>query len=391
MSGRWRWSVLAALIVLGATGCSDNQPGAVRPSVASASRPSSDVPTTAQISSPVSTSTVNEASRGRFRPTGAPMIARAEALAAPLPDGRVLVVGGCACADAEVYDPAIGTFSATGPVSHVRAQGETLTPLPDGRVLLAGGWSPSGLGVPEAEVYHPASGSFADVGDLIVPVAFHAAITLANGRVLLAGGADDEGDRLVVTQVFDPATNTFFRGQDLPGARAGAATATLEDGALIVGGAGSCTRDDPLPDALRVNDTGLVTSVATLITPRTGATAVGLVGDSVVVVAGSTSCRTEEPIGKAEILASGAAAFASAGETAPMLAAAAVLLDNGSVLVLGDGTPASVLYEMPAGVLVPGPDLTHARFRPAMVGLDDGSILVVGGSDERIAAEIYEP
>jgi len=80
----------------------------------------------------------------------------------------VLVEGGFACdptncgatqvdvsASAEVYDPMLGSFSATGNLATAR-QVHTATLLPDGDVLVASGWSDSNPGLNTAEIYQPA-------------------------------------------------------------------------------------------------------------------------------------------------------------------------------------------------------------------------------------------
>ena len=69
--------------------------------------------------------------------------ARAYHSAVLLTDGRVLLIGGhgnggTPAASTELYDPATGTFSATGPMTTPRL-GSTATLLADGRVLVAGG------------------------------------------------------------------------------------------------------------------------------------------------------------------------------------------------------------------------------------------------------------
>jgi hypothetical protein len=51
-----------------------------------------------------------------------------------LATGSVLVMSW----DAEVYDPASGTFHEAG---RVASDGASVTPLADGRILIAGGWS----------------------------------------------------------------------------------------------------------------------------------------------------------------------------------------------------------------------------------------------------------
>ena len=59
-----------------------------------------------------------------------------------LPNGKVLVAGGddagVALASAELYDPASGTWTATGSLATARYV-HTATLLPNGKVLVAGG------------------------------------------------------------------------------------------------------------------------------------------------------------------------------------------------------------------------------------------------------------
>jgi hypothetical protein len=90
---------------------------------------------------------------GAFSQTGSMTIARADHVAALLPDGRVLIAGGwdgsIDLASAELYDPATGEFSPAGTMATVR-QNHTAALLPDGRVLIAGG-----VGVASAELYGP--------------------------------------------------------------------------------------------------------------------------------------------------------------------------------------------------------------------------------------------
>jgi len=60
-----------------------------------------------------------------------------------LPNGKVLVAGGyngsTLVSSAELYDPASGTWTATGSLNTARGR-HTATLLPNGKVLVAGGW-----------------------------------------------------------------------------------------------------------------------------------------------------------------------------------------------------------------------------------------------------------
>lgn len=103
--------------------------------------------------------------------------------------------------------------------------GATATLLDDGRVLLLGGarvkagaatWFRAGdleAVIADAEVYDPKSGQFSAVGPMTRPRAFHQAVKLTNGQVVVLGGyTQDAGaaPRLDWTvEFFDPPTGTF--------------------------------------------------------------------------------------------------------------------------------------------------------------------------------------
>src|SRR5205823_4384289 len=91
-----------------------------------------------------------------------------------LQSGKVLVAGGqslsngnlAVVATSELYDPATGTWSATGSLSGRRSS-HAAVGLANGQVLVAGGTSGmiGGLGaLASAEVYDPGSGSWSNTG-----------------------------------------------------------------------------------------------------------------------------------------------------------------------------------------------------------------------------------
>jgi hypothetical protein len=79
----------------------------------------------------------------------------------------------------------------------------TATLLPSGMVLVAAGFSTLGP-VNSAEIYDPASGSWAATGSLNTARDEHTAILLSNGMVLVAGGANGSGIPLASAELYDP-------------------------------------------------------------------------------------------------------------------------------------------------------------------------------------------
>jgi hypothetical protein len=170
--------------------------------------------------------------------------------AAMLADGRVLVSGGFRIASglpvrnaAEVYDPAVGTWSATGNMKQPRFS-HTATLLPDGKVLIAGGLASQNTGegynFPSmvgrtAELYDPSTGTFTATGNLNAPRARHAAILLNSGKVLLAGGTNRGADG-PGAELYDPVTNAFTATGTLDTNTFMATAVLLPDGKVLIAG-----------------------------------------------------------------------------------------------------------------------------------------------------------
>src|SRR5438874_12033664 len=136
-------------------------------------------------------------------------MARASHTATLLPNGKVLVVGGCADvfsdhASAELYDPASGTWSATGSLVIGRG-GHTATLLPNGRVLIAAGVGYSG-GLATAELYYTAQ---LDTTQPLLNISTRARV-LTQDEVLIGGfiitGAQD---KTVLIRGIGPSLTTF--------------------------------------------------------------------------------------------------------------------------------------------------------------------------------------
>ena len=129
---------------------------------------------------------------GTWTETGSLTDTHAGPTATLLTSGEVLLVGGFV--SAEIYDAASGTWSTTGSPAFPRSF-QTATLLPDGNVLIAGGdiYSTS------AELYDPSIGFWLAAGNLITGRVEHTATLLNNGKVLVAGGTDSDLNNLFAT------------------------------------------------------------------------------------------------------------------------------------------------------------------------------------------------
>ncbi len=152
----------------------------------------------------LATAEIWDPASGSWRAAAPMSVARYHHVAAPLPDGRVLVAGGWSftrnddpsLASVEIYDPVTGAWSAAPPMSDGRARARCLT-LRDGRILVLGGVAPRYRALATAELFVPGSGGMSGpgqwqpAGQLAAAVMWPAAAMLLDGRVLAAGGGLD--------------------------------------------------------------------------------------------------------------------------------------------------------------------------------------------------------
>jgi N-acetylneuraminic acid mutarotase len=117
---------------------------------------------------------------------------------------------------------AAGRATATGSMATARA-GHTATLLANGTVLVVGGFDsvdPVISPLASAEIYNPATGTFRATGSMATARAGHTATLLAavgviGGKLYVAGGSDVT-DSLDVVEVYDPATDVWTLDSPMP-------------------------------------------------------------------------------------------------------------------------------------------------------------------------------
>ncbi|HEX3294647.1 MAG TPA: kelch repeat-containing protein [Solirubrobacterales bacterium] len=290
------------------------------------------------------------AGNGSFGATGAMGTARYGAAAAPLPDGRVLVAGGYNdeggghyLASAEAFNPSTNAFSSTGIGAMSTARrGAVAAPLPDGRVLVAGGSYDDGTehSLASAEVFNPATGAFTPVSSMTVARVRAAAAPLPDGRVLVAGG-NNGSTRLLSAEVFTPSTGAFTPVNDMTADRAREAAAPLPDGRVLVAGGAAGANGAALQSAEVFNPATKSFSsagIGAMGTARRAPAAAPLPDGRVLVAGGSNGDFGEHYLSSAEVFNPSTNSFSSVGIGAMGTArtgAVAAPLPDGRVLLAG--------------------------------------------------------
>src|SRR5208337_279623 len=296
--------------------------------------------------------------------TGSLNTERADHTATLLNNGMVLIAGGYdsasgnELASAELYNPTTGTFTLTGSLNTARRY-HTATLLPNGMVLIAGGFSSTGNNVfASAELYNPATGTFTPAGSLNMARYWHTATLLNDSMVLFAGGYGASGATLSSAELYDPATQSFTPTGSLNTSRFVQTATLLNDGTvLIAGGYFSNGSSIAVLNSAEVYDptTGTFTVTSNLNTARVFHTA-SLLSNGMVLIAGGWGINSS---------GSGFAVLTSAE-----------------------------LYDPANGTSTPTVSLNTARDEHTATLLNDGMVLMTGGSGSSNTlanAELYEP
>jgi hypothetical protein len=264
----------------------------------------------------------------------------------------VLTLLACGMAS-EPLLPAAGRVVPIAPMTVSRAA-HAATLLPDGSALITGGFGGSGSSLASAELYDPVKQSFSVVTPMATARSGHSSLLLPNGKVLIAGGYN--GSYLRSAELYDPATGEFGLTGSMTTARSGHVAVLLANGKVLVAGG--------------VGDGWTFLDSAELYDPTTG---------------------TFQPTGRMSV--------ARESHTANLLGDGRVLITGGhrgrrQAMVLYAGAE---LYDPATGRFGITGNMATRRHKHDAVTLADGSVLVLGGSDERDdrgayrSAERYDP
>jgi len=282
-------------------------------------------------------------------------VIRSSLTATSLPDGKVLIAGGSANGtfvnDAEVYDPSTGTFSATGTMAQVRS-GHTATLLNNGKVLITGGYGTVNFNnttLSSVELYDPASGTFTATGSLSVARSGHTATLLANGKVLIAGGGTDYTSLPSSAELYDPETGLFSPTGSLVSARVAPTATLLTDGRILLTGGYNHVAGLILASAeIYDPSSGQFTAAGNMNSMREWHTAT-LLSDGTVLIVGGCADYVNPGVwlATAEIYDPVSGNFTSTGSlNQARQCHTATLLPNGQVLIAGGmGISSAELYQ----------------------------------------------
>ena len=338
-----------------------------------------------------------------------------------LTNGSVLVIGGYGfegthrVSERYLTDPS--SWQPAGSLNLAR-MAHAAVRLPNGNVLVMGGYDPTAPGTAfdpafkSTEIYDVVMSQFAMGPDMTVPRRNHLATTLKDGRIFISGGIQLRGTGFSsspATEIYDPASGTFAAAPRMMSGRWLHSATVLSDGrVLLVGGqptnctgTGGCDPQSLSTAEIYNPATGTLTQTGSLRISRYAHSAALLPDGRVLIVGGESTemLSGTDQVATMEIYDPSTGLFSDFGQLADGRGFnALVVLNNGKLLVIGgkkESGAVSFTTEIVDPILrtsVPGPDMSQPRVHPTATRLLTGEVLVVGGNNSAqpvLPAEIF--
>lgn len=312
-----------------------------------------------------------------------------------LPNGKILVVGGCnsyanPLTSAELFDPATNSWSSAGDTSIPR-DGSTATVLPNGKVLVVGGDET----VASADLYDPVKNTWAPAATPHSARGGHTATLLKNGKVLIVGGLNANPS----VEIYDPASDAWTVAASVTGARSRFTSTLLQNGKVLVTSGESASLSPPqastTPPQLYDPESDSWTQAGTMNLYRSLYQATLLKDGRVLVVGGFggvSSCEAYNPVTNSW----STVASLNTGRSHFTM----VELANGKLMVVGgyaNGTfpKTTEIYDPILNTWSYGNSINTSRHFSTTIQLQDGRVMIAGGESSTnvytATAEILDP
>ena len=295
--------------------------------------------------------------------------------------------------------PTAGRFVASGFMTDAR-QTAVAVLLDDGRVFVAGGRGKGSEGrrpprLETATIWDPSTEEWTDVAVMVKEREEATAHLLQDGRVMAVGGRDQQKYHKA-NEIYDVGADTWSMGPRMDKKRYDHASALLQDGTVLVSG-GSDSFQKPF-ESVEVCDPAAesCTPAGTMSAGRAQHTATLLQDGRVVIAGGSRGGIGTEaaPYDSADIY------DPETGEVSALPSIptghtrhTATLLDDGRVLMTGGTgkTDAADLFDPATDTWTSAGAMTQWRAHHTATLLADGRVLVTGGIGNVATTELFDP
>jgi N-acetylneuraminic acid mutarotase len=318
-----------------------------------------------------------------------------------LQNGKLLVVGGYGSngplSTAELYDPATGSWSATGSMYKARHAHST-TLLPDGKLLVAGGIGINGT-LKDAEIFDPTTGLWTQTQSMAFGSAVHAGVLLGSGKVLMTGGLISETHTFHSrSELYNPANGIWVMTGPMSAPRASHVATVLQNGNVLISGGNQGGFAYGLAQLYNVS-TGSWENAGSMNNARWEHAAVLLPDGKVFVVGGVLENHINNATSSAEAYDPNTSTWTPRSAMGTAIASpTATLLSNGSVLVAGGrnsfgSVSLAKIYYPSINQWYSVASMASSRCNHTSTSLSDGKVLIAGGTSSGNAilssVEIY--